>query len=377
MIPLFKVAMSEEAPDRVAEVLRCGQLEHGPRVEEFEAALSERLGNPLVTAVNCGTSGLHLALSLVAGQYGGSGGAHEDTGEVLATPLTFEGTNWPILAHGMRIRWVDVDPETLNMDLDDLERKISPSTKAIMVVHWLGYPVDLDRLRGIVDRAERRLGFRPPVIEDCAQAWGATYRGLPLGNHGNTCVYSFQAIKLLTCGGGGLVVLPEEELHRRAVLRRWFGIDRAADRVHGDYDVPEWGFRFPMNDTAAAVGLANLDIVDPLLARHRENAAHYDKELAGVPGVELTERADDREPSFWAYPLKVEDRDAFTRKLAERGIMTSLISRRNDEHTCVAPYRSELPGLDRIQDRIIYVPVGWWLTEEDRSHIVDVIRSGW
>ncbi|WP_159941974.1 MULTISPECIES: DegT/DnrJ/EryC1/StrS aminotransferase family protein [unclassified Nocardiopsis] len=375
MIPLFKVAMSEEAPDRVAEVLRSGQLEHGPRVEEFEAELGQRLGNTRVTAVNCGTSGLHLALSLVTGH--GGGPPDSEPGEVLASPLTFEGTNWPILANGMRIRWVDVDPDTLNVDLDDLERKISPSTRAIMVVHWLGYPVDLDRLRGIVDRAESRLGFRPPVVEDCAQAWGATYRGLPLGNHGNTCVYSFQAIKLLTCGGGGLVVLPEEELHRRAVLRRWFGIDRAADRARGDYDVPEWGFRFPMNDTAAAIGMSNLRIVDPLLARHRENAAYYDKELASVPGVEHTERAQDREPSFWAYPLKVDDRASFMRMMADAGIMTSLISRRNDEHTCAAPFRSELPGLDSVHDRIVYVPVGWWLSDEDRGRVVDAIRSGW
>ncbi|WP_262391269.1 DegT/DnrJ/EryC1/StrS aminotransferase family protein [Nocardiopsis sp. CNR-923] len=356
--------------------LRSGQLEHGPRVEEFEAVLGRRLGNPRVATVNCGTSGLHLALSLFTG--GPEAAATpDDPGEVLATPLTFEGTNWPILANGLRVRWVDVDPHTLNADLADLERKIGPRTRAIMLVHWLGYPLDLDRLRGIVDRAERRLGFRPPVIEDCAQAWGATYRNRPLGNHGNVCVYSFQAIKLLTCGGGGLVVLPDEELRRRAVLRRWFGIDRRADRVHGDYDVAEWGFRFPMNDTAAAIGMANLEIVEPLLARHRENAAYLDKELAAVPGVELTERAPDREPSFWAYPLKVEDRDGFMRRMTEAKIMTSLISRRNDAHSCVAAYRTDLPGLDHVYDRVAYLPVGWWLSEDDLGHIADTVRAGW
>lgn len=381
MIPLFKVAMAPDALGRISDVFDSGRLEHGPKVAEFEAALAGRLGNSRVLAVNCGTSGLHLALSMVAaperlpagvGPAGAGGG-----GEVLSTPLTFEATNWPILANGLRVRWVDVDPATLTIDLDDLAAKISPATRAIVVVHWLGYPVDLSRLREIVDQAEASYGFRPLVIEDCAQAWGATYRGLPLGNHGNVCVYSFGAIKILTCGSGGLIVLPDADLHRRARLRRWLGIERQADRVHGDYDVSEWGFRFPMNDISAAIGLSNLEIVDDLLARTRKNAAFYDKELSGIAGVEHTERADDREPSFWAYPLKVSDRTSFMRKMADAGIMTSVISRRNDAHGCVAEARAELPGLDSVHDRVVYVPVGWWLTEDECGHIADTIKSGW
>lgn len=381
MIPLFKVAMAPDALGRISDVFDSGRLEHGPKVAEFEAALARRLGNSRVLAVNCGTSGLHLALSMVAAPDRlpagvGPAGAG-DAGEVLSTPLTFEATNWPILANGLRVRWVDVDPATLTIDLDDLAAKISPATRAIVVVHWLGYPVDLSRLREIVDQAEASHGVRPLVIEDCAQAWGATYRGLPLGNHGNVCVYSFGAIKILTCGSGGLIVLPDADLHRRARLRRWLGIERQADRVHGDYDVSEWGFRFPMNDISAAIGLSNLEIVDDLLARTRKNAAFYDKELSGIAGVEHTERADDREPSFWAYPLKVSDRTSFMRKMADAGIMTSVISRRNDAHGCVAEARAELPGLDGVHDRVVYVPVGWWLSEDECGHIADTIKSGW
>jgi dTDP-4-amino-4,6-dideoxy-D-glucose/dTDP-4-amino-2,4-dideoxy-beta-L-xylose transaminase len=378
MIALSKVAMSPHALDRVGEVLRSGQLEHGPRVDEFEAAVGRRIGNPFVTAVNCGTAGLHLALSLAARPtpLAGDRGTH-DPGEVLSTPLTFEGTNWPILANGLRIRWVDVDPATLNVDLDDLASKISPATRAILVVHWLGYPVDLNRLRDIIDRAEAAYGFRPIVIEDCAQAWGAQYRGRHLGSSGNVCVFSFQAIKVLTSGSGGMVALPDEELWRRARLRRWHGIDRSADRANADYDVPDWGYRFSMNEIAAAIGLANLDIVDGLLDRHRENAAYYDKELAGVPGLEHTERADDREPTFWMYPVKVADRPGFKRKMADAGIMTGVVSRRNDAHSCVDHLRTDLPGLDSVYERLVYIPVGWWLSEDDRAYISDTIRSGW
>jgi dTDP-4-amino-4,6-dideoxygalactose transaminase len=374
MIPLYKVAISPGALERVAEVFDSGQLEHGPRIAEFEEALARRIGNPLVAAVNFGTSGIHLALSLAARP---EDAGRPDEGEVLSTPLTFEGTNWPILANGLRIRWVDVDPANLNVDFDDLERKITPATRAVVVVHWMGYPVDLTRLRQVLDRAEAVHGVRPLVIEDCAQAWGATYRGLPLGNHGNVCVYSFGAIKQLTCGSGGLLVLPDEHLHRLARLRRWFGIARQADRAHGGYDVADWGYRFTMNDIAAAIGLANLERVDELSGRARENAAYYDKELAGLPGVVQTERAGDRQPAFWLYPLLVADRTGFMRRMADAGVTTSVFSRRNDAHSCVAGARAELPGLERVHERVVYIPVGWWLSQADREHIVATIRSGW
>jgi hypothetical protein len=219
-------------------------------------------------------SGLHLALHMTAGAGRAARPGEPPEGEVLTTALTCTATNWPILANGLRIRWIDVDPATLNVDLDDVARKISPATRAIVVVHWAGYPLDLDRLRGILDAAEARHGFRPAVIEDCAHAWGSTYRGQPLGNHGNIAVYSFQAIKSLTTGDGGVVVFPTEELAERAKILRWYGIDRRVpEGPRLTADIPEYGFKFHMNDINAAIGLANLPSVDARVARHQENAA--------------------------------------------------------------------------------------------------------
>ncbi|MEU5884529.1 DegT/DnrJ/EryC1/StrS family aminotransferase [Spirillospora sp. NPDC047279] len=369
MIPLFKVPMSKDAPAAVSELLAGGQVGQGPKVEEFERLLRQRIGNPHAATVNSGTAGLQLALHLVAG------GAPD--GEVLTTALTMEATNWAILANGLRIRWVDVDPATLNVDLDDLARKISPATRAIMVVHFAGYPVDLDRLSTILDRAEAEFGFRPPVIEDCAHAWGATYKGRPLGNHGNLSVFSFQAVKHLTTGDGGLLVLPDEALHRRAELLRWFGIDRKADRLRDMPDIPEWGFKIHMTDINASIGLANLAWSDEVLARHRANAAFYDGELAGVPGLRLTERHPDHQSSFWVYPMLVEDRAAFVKRMDAAGIMVSQVHTRNDVHSCVRPYTALLPALDTVDRRLVCVPVGWWLSEDDRRHVADTIKAGW
>ncbi|GAA3795799.1 LegC family aminotransferase [Sphaerisporangium flaviroseum] len=375
MIPLFKVAIAPDALDRVTEVIQSGQLGHGPVVGRFEDALRTHVGNPHLATLNNGTSGLHLALRLATGPPPASGSG--EPGEVLSTPLTFEATNWAILANGLRIRWVDVDPATLNVDLDDLAKKISPATRAVMVVHWAGHPVDLDRLSRILDEAEAAYGHRPAVIEDCAQAWGTTYRGRPLGNHGNICVYSFHATKHLACGTGGMIVLPAEELHARALALRFFGIDRGADRVNGAYDVPEWGYNFYLNEINAAIGLANLRTVADRVEEHRRNAAFYDAELAGVPGLEPTARVEGQESSFWLYPVKVEDRASFIRKMAAAGVTVSAVVRRNDTHTCLSPGDSALPGLDGVHERVVHIPVGWWLSEDDRAHIVDAIRSGW
>ncbi|MFC4565647.1 DegT/DnrJ/EryC1/StrS family aminotransferase [Nocardiopsis mangrovi] len=371
MIPMFRVAMAKDAPERAAELLSSGSIGQGAKVEEFELGIAAKIGTDRVATVNSATSGLHLALHLLAG-------ADDDgRGEVLTTPLTMEATNWTILANRLRIRWVDIDPATLNVDLDDLARKITPRTRAIVVVHFAGYPVDLDRLREIVDQAEERFGIRPAVIEDCAHAWGAAYRGSPIGSHGNTCVFSFQAIKHLTAGDGGAVVLPTDELHRRARRLRWFGIDRTADRLRNPPDVTEWGFKFHMTDINAVIGLANLGPADAVVARHKDNAAFFDRELAGVPGVELTQRAPGHDSSFWVYPMKVDDREGFMKRMDEAGIMTGNIHARNDVHTAVREFRTILPGLDRVAPRIVGIPVGSWVTDEQRDHIAETVKAGW
>jgi dTDP-4-amino-4,6-dideoxygalactose transaminase len=215
------------------------------------------------------------------------------------------------------------------------------------------------------------------VIEDCAHAWGSRLHGRLLGNHGNVAVFSFHALKHLTCSTGGMVTVPDQQMHERVRLLRWLGIDRRADRVHADYDVPEWGYNFQLNEIAAAIGLANLKIVDENVRRHRDNAAFYDEELAGVPGLELTAREPGHESSFWLYPVKVADRAGFMRKMTEAGIAVSMFVRRNDAHSCVRDAATDLPGLDSVHDRMVYIPVGWWLSEEDRTYVARTIRAGW
>jgi dTDP-4-amino-4,6-dideoxygalactose transaminase len=390
-IPLFKVFMSPTAAEEVGKVLNSGYIGQGPKVDEFEKQLKEYFNHDYVLTLNAGTSALHLALHLLKKSSGYDkifdGMASEksiwpglqDGDEVLATPMTCTASNWPILANNLRIKWVDIDPTTLNMDLDDLARKITPKTKVIMLVHWGGYPNDLDRIKEIQEKAYQMYGFKPVVIEDGAHSLGSTYKGKPIGSHGNMTMYSLQAIKHITSIDGGLLLTPHKDLYNRAKLMRWYGIDRDGDRkdFRCEADVEEWGFKFHMNDVCATVGIENFKHAKEIISKHRENARYYDQTLKNITGVTLLTRHDGHESSYWIYSLLVENRDRFYKHMKDCGIAVSQVHERNDKHTCVKEFRSNLPALDKTIGKIVSIPVGWWVTEEDREYIVECIKKGW
>jgi dTDP-4-amino-4,6-dideoxygalactose transaminase len=383
--------MASTAAEEVAKVLNSGYVGQGPKVDQFEKDLQDFLYVDKLVTLNSGTSGLHLALHLLkkprkSNQIFHGVASTEDFwpglqpgDEILATALTCTASNWPILAHGLKIKWVDIDPTTLNMDLDDLERKITPTTKAIILVHWGGYPNDLDKIKQIQQKAYQIYGFKPAVIEDGAHSFGSKYKGKYLGNHGNMIMYSFQAIKHITSVDGGLLTLPHQELYKRAKLLRWYGIDRDSNRkdFRCEADIEEWGYKFHMNDVCATVGIENLKHANTIIQKHQENAAYYDENLKNIPGVTLLKREEGHESAFWIYSLLVEDRDGFMNHMKNCNIVVSQVHERNDKHSCVREYKSSLPALDRTIGKVVSIPVGWWVTEEDREYIVDCIKKGW
>ena len=377
-IPLFKVFMSEGAGPAVTQVLNSGYIGQGPKVEEFEAKLREFFNCDYCLTLNSGTSGLHLALHLLKKPHEKWDGL-ESGDEVLTTALTCTASNWPILANGLKIKWVDVDPNTLNIDYDDLARKITPKTKVIQLVHWGGYPNDLDRVAEIQQRTKELLGFKPAVIEDCAHSFGSVYKGKKIGTHGNICMFSLQAIKHVTSIDGGVLITPYQLLHNRGKLARWYGIDRDSNRkdFRCEADIQEWGFKFHMNDVCATVGLENLKYAETILKKHRENASYYNRALSEISGVTLLDNNPDYQSAYWIYTIKVRDRDNFIVKMKEQGIVCSRVHERNDTHTCVREFNAHLPALDKVIKDMVCIPVGWWVTPEDREYIVDCMKKGW
>jgi len=378
MIPLFKVAMSDKAGSAVANVLNSGYIGQGEKVEQFEADLRSYFNHDFIATVNSATSGLHLSLRLhndrIRKEYDGPI-------EVLTTALTCTATNWPILANKMGIKWVDVNPNNFNLDLDDLERKLSPSTRIIMIVHWGGYPIDYHRLRKIRVKCRELYGFYPAIVEDCAHSFGSKFGGVQVGTNlipNSVGVYSFQAIKHMTSVDGGAMILPGFMYHD-AKLLRWYGIDRESNTkdFRCEADVEDWGYKFHMNDVNAAVGIENLKVVDRVIARHKENGAFYNTALRGADGVTLLENKPDHDSAYWIYSMKVENQDGFMKKMAEKGIAVSRVHERNDKHTAVQEFRTALPNLDALIPNMICIPSGWWVSEEDRDEIADAIYGGW
>jgi dTDP-4-amino-4,6-dideoxygalactose transaminase len=390
-IPLFKVFMADTAAEEVTKVLNSGYIGQGPKVEQFENQLKKYFNHDYTQTVNSGTSALHLALHLLKRPatynriFDGVIGYEtrwpglQPGDEVLATAMTCTASNWPILAHGLKIKWVDIDPTTLNMDLDDLARKISPTTKAIMLVHWGGYPNDLDKIKQIQDKAYNMYGFKPAVIEDGAHSFGSKYKGKHIGTHGNLTMFSLQAIKHLTSVDGGLLLSPHKELHDRGKLIRWYGIDRDSDRkdFRCEANIEEWGYKFHMNDVNATIGMENFKHINMIVDKHKENALFYDSNLDNVKGVTLLDRHFGHESSFWIYSMLVENRDGFYRWMDECNIAVSQVHERNDKHTAVKEFRSSLPTLDKTIGKIVSIPVGWWVTPEEREYIADCIKKGW
>jgi dTDP-4-amino-4,6-dideoxygalactose transaminase len=380
MISLFKVFMSEDVKEPLVSTLFSGSITQGRQVEEFEAKLSETFSYPYIVTLNSATSGLTMAIRMIKDEFEESGIKISSADEVLSTPLTCMATNIPILANGMRIKWVDVDKTSGLIDLVDLENKITEKTKIIMFVHWGGYPVDIDRVNEILDRKEKEIGFRPRIIEDCAHAFLSEYKNKKIGTHGNYAVFSLQAIKHLTTGDGGLLFCPTKKDYDMAKLLRWYGIDRNKRNYQGkdfrlEADVSDWGYKFHMNDINATIGLYNLPHISGLIEKDRQNGKYFDENINNSKIKIIQPYSTDRKSAYWLYTVLVEEKARFIEHMKQNNIMVSQVHQRNDIHSCFEEFRCDLPNLDYIENHIICIPVGWWLSESDRNHIVSSCNS--
>lgn len=252
-IPLFKVSMANDVMEGLGPVLSSGYIGQGPKVEEFESLLKQHFNTDYLLTVNSCTSALQLATHLIKPKEGW--GVND---EVIICPLTCFATISSVISTGAKIKWADVDCSTCNIDLLDVERKLTPNTKAVVVVHWAGYPVDLSKLSDMQEKYEKAYGSKLHIIEDCAHCWKSKFENKLIGTSGNFCCFSFQAIKFLTTSDGGLLILPDAETYKRAKLLRWFGLDRdAGASFRCVQNIQESGFKYHCLHRDARVKLPN------------------------------------------------------------------------------------------------------------------------
>lgn len=353
-IPLMVPYIPAGTAEAVARQLETRWVGEGPAVKMFEERFSDRIGRPAVAVGSC-TDALHLAYILAEIQAGD---------EVIAPLFTCTATNIPLLYQGARIKFCDVGPDSLNMDPDHLRTRITDKTKAIVVVHYGGAPVAQE----IFDIA-KDAGI--PVIEDCAQAIGPEWPG----TRGEFACFSFQAVKHITTGDGGMLVLPEE-LRAKAKRVRWFGIDREA-KLAGVWanDITEIGFKYQMTDIAAVMGVFGLAALDYQIAYRRILRAEYEHGLEGVEGVRLIDRHP--ESACWLCTVAVDRRDDLRTKLKEHGIESDLTHYRNDRYSIFKEFRGVFPNMDAIDSKYLVLPMHMGMFQGDVERICDVIRSGW
>lgn len=365
-ISLFTTFVHPLAQQRVGAVLTNTFLSEGKLVKEFEARLSAELGMMHPAAVNSGTSALHLALE-VAGI--GSGD------EVILAPQTFIASALTVVQVGATPIFADIHYENGNIDPADIEHRITPNTKAIMAVHWGGYPCDMAEIQAIANR------HNLIVIEDAAHAPGAVYRGKAIGCISDFTCFSFQAIKHLTTGDGGALCARSPKMAREVFRRRWFGIDRANSPVseigEREYDLIDVGYKYHLSDYGAALGLANLDGFAERMATRRALVHQYDEGLQHVSGLTHFVHQNDRESAHWLYGFHVENRLDFIRALGDKGIASSVVHNGIDHNTLFGGKHMNLTRQRRFDDTHVHVPLHDALSGEQVAYIVDTIRQGW
>ena len=341
------------------QILYSGFIAEGEPVYEFERRFAAQFGLPVALGMSSGTGALHIAL-LMSGVQAGD--------EVISTAMTAEPTNVVILQCGAVPVFADVDPASGNLDPDSVRSLITPRTRAILVVHYAGYPARLAELRKIADEHGISL------IEDAAHALGAGYGDQAIGTIGDFSIFSLQAIKHMTTIDGGVLTMRDVSRADEARRLRWFGLSKGVPRTEVDIKAP--GYKYNMHSVSAVIGLAQLEQIDGLIARHIDNGRFFDERLSRIPGLTITQFETAAKPSYWLYSVFSDDSAAVEAKLQSIQVAASKLHRPNHLHSVFAPMRRPLPGLDHYYRRLTHLPCGWWVSDEDRERIVDALAKG-
>ncbi len=373
-IPFYKPDLGEEEIAAVVETMRSGWITVGPRTHEFEQQFAARFGASNAIAVNSCTSALHLALDALDLDAGD---------EVITTTMTFTATGATIIHAGAKPVLADVQPDTLNIDPADIERKITPRTRAIVPVHYTGHPVDLAPILEIA-KAKSLV-----VIEDAAHSLPAKYRGRDIGSIGDITAFSFYATKNLCTGEGGMLTTENQEWADRMRTRRLHGMSRDAWRRYSSegswrYDVSYPGFKYNMTDINAAMGIVQLRRLPDLHRRRQEIAALYNRYLADVDTIELPVTRPDVEHAWHLYVIRMRPerltihRDAVIEELKAVGIGSQVhfipLHMHSFYRDAFGLELGDLPVASAAAETILSLPFFTLMTDDDVAHVADALR---
>lgn len=359
-IDLFHPVSLPEMEAAAVEVLRSGQIASGPKVSELERAFAAIVGREHIVSTNDLTSAVTLALHL-AGVRAGD--------EVATIAFSCLQSNSPIARLGARPVWIDIDPTTMSMCVEDLAANLKPSVKAVMVYHVAGYPADMARISALC----RDRGI--PLVEDCNNAIGATLENRPIGLHGEYAVYSLYPNRQINGIDGGMLATPSAMIAERATRLRRFGVDAVSFRdargeISPNSDVSEIGWSSALNNLNAAVALSQLNTLNERLERVNNVADMLKKALGGLRRVRLVRPIPGATPAFWGFLVLSENRDDLLDHLKAHGIKASIFHQRNDWYTGFDTAPAVLPGTELVMNQLLALPCGYWLTDAQVNRLV-------
>jgi perosamine synthetase len=372
-LPFGRPVIGEEERAAVLEVLSGPVLVHGPRTTQFEADFAAYSGAPHAVSVSSCTAGMHLvwfALGLGAGD------------EVIVPAMTHVATAHAVELTGARAVFVDAEPRTGNIDIDQIVGAVTTRTRGIAIVHYLGLPVDM---LGLVEFAHRRGLF---LMEDCALAVGSTIAGKHAGLLGDCGVFSFYPVKHITTAEGGMIILKDADLAAKLRLKKAFGVDRSHGerKTPGVYDVVDLGLNYRMSEIHAAIGIEQLKKATSFLRRRAENYHVLSNELAGLSGISLFASSNSvLVSSYYCLPVLLAPRLAAQRPeimgaLGRRGVGTSVyysqpVPRMSYYANKYGWQAGSFPHAERIADSSIALPVGPHLSPDDMTYIAQSVRA--
>lgn len=366
MIPVQRPYLGAEELEAVRKVFDSRWLGMGSATKEFEGALKTYLGAKHVVAVNTGTSALHLALDAI-----GLGPGDE----VLVPSLTFVASIQAIVAVGAHPVFCDVQEHSLNIDPEDVRRRLTPRARAIMPVHYGGLACDMDAISALA----REHGLR--IVEDAAHAFGSTYHGRKIGTIGDVTCFSFDPIKNITCGEGGAVATDDDAIAARMIPKRILGIDndtwsRYRDERNWFYEVVTPGYRYHLSNINAAIGLQQLKRMDAFHARKRAVVGRYDAALSGVAGLSLVTRGlDETFPFFYIVRVLNCRRNALMQFLKTRSIGAGVHYIPNHLQPSFKAFRTTLPVTERLYEEILTLPMYFEITDAEVDQVIDAVRA--
>lgn len=364
-IPLFLPVNLPEMENVALEVIRSGQIAAGPLVEKFEKNFASLIHQKHIVATNDMTSALVLALKL-------SGVRPGD--KVATQAFSCLSTNSAISIVGATPIWIDINPEVLSMCPEDLNRKIAPDIKAVLLYHIAGYPAETEKISSIC----RINGIK--LIEDCNNALGASLNGDPVGKLGDFSVYSFYPNRQINGFEGGALICPDLETENKAKKLRRFGVDYKNFRdlrgeIDSKSDVPEVGISAAFSQLNAAVALVQFPTFEDRKIKTIKNANQLQNKLSNINEIKLIYLRKENIPAYWVLLAYAEKRDELLKELKVKNINSSILHQRNDVYTGFSSTQEKLDGTDYIMQNIIAIPCGWWLGESEINTIIKTVND--